>query len=143
MISLKAKGFSELESTLRRLPVRLARRSLSSAVGAAATVVAAEARRRAPVDTGRLRSNIYRFKLRGRQTDHSVAYGVSVRTKGKSGTAKNAFYWRFVEFGTRFVRARPFLRPGFEASKGRAVAKMREQLAKRLVADVRALSRRG
>lgn len=41
---------------------------------------------------------------------------------GKSG-AKNPndpFYWRFVEFGTSKMPAKPFLRPAFEQSKHQA-----------------------
>lgn len=59
------------------------------------------ARRHCPVDTGRLRSSI---KSTGVKEDRK---GLLVDV----GT--NVTYAPFVEFGTRFMRAQPFLRPAF------------------------------
>lgn len=61
------------------------------------------AKRLCPVDTGRLRSSIYSTQPLpvGR---HRL--NVQVRT--------NVNYSRFVELGTRYMRARPYLRPALE-----------------------------
>jgi HK97 gp10 family phage protein len=32
----------------------------------------------------------------------------------------SAFYWRFLEFGTSKMRARPFMRPALQENVGRA-----------------------
>jgi HK97 gp10 family phage protein len=71
-------------------------------------MAAAEARKRCPVDTGRLRQGI--------QTDvdtgeaHSDVTGVLF---------DDVDYAPFVEFGTRYMRAQPFLRPGMAMAQAR------------------------
>ena len=63
------------------------------------------AKQLAPVDTGRLRS--------------SVAYEVARDGRdivGRVGTDVN--YAPYIEFGTRRMRAQPFLRPALSAAKG-------------------------
>lgn len=59
------------------------------------------AKRLCPVDTNRLRSSItHRLAMFG--TDLGVEIGTTV------------YYAKFVEFGTRFMGARPFLRPAVQ-----------------------------
>lgn len=66
-----------------------------------------EARRLCPVDTGRLRSSII---TSGLQRDSRGAY-VEVGT--------NVEYAGHVEFGTRFMRAQPYIRPALLAALAR------------------------
>ena len=40
-----------------------------------------------------------------------------------------AYYWRFLEFGTSKLSAKPFLRPAFEAKKDAAVDAIKAKLA--------------
>jgi len=44
----------------------------------------------------------------------------------------DAYYWRFVEFGTAKMAARPFMRPAFEAKKGDALEAIKGRLADRI-----------
>lgn len=47
-------------------------------------------------------------------------------TTGKSASGNpggDTFYWRFLEFGTENIRARPFMRPALERNVGKATAK--------------------
>lgn len=60
-----------------------------------------DARRFAPVRTGVMRANIYRVADRV-----YVAGGEYVR-----GRRRGTFYWFFNEYGTRRMRAQPFMRP--------------------------------
>lgn len=60
-----------------------------------------EARRLAPVDTGRLRSSIQASEVRRDARGPYVEVGTNVE------------YAPFVEFGTSRQRPRPFLRPAF------------------------------
>ncbi|CCD29896.1 Phage protein, HK97 gp10 family [Candidatus Glomeribacter gigasporarum BEG34] len=133
----------------RRLQGRIGR----SAVMAGARVIAREAQARAPVlaaptpqrKPGTLKKNIRAKAVRSNQTGRWEAV-VGVRTlgakkivdfkaqTGKSGQANpdDPFYWRFVEFGTVKMAARPFLRPAFETKKQQAADTIKAQLRKRI-----------
>lgn len=108
-----------------------------SALRKAANLTRNEARRNAPVRTGALRSNIatvldgnpkrsganerFRVGVRGgarapyADTKKNRRAGRVGQTYEKQSTT---FYWRFHEFGTERMTARPFLRPAFESQKG-------------------------
>jgi len=132
---------------------RLQQRIGRSAVMAGARVIAKEAKTRAPVlssptpqrKPGTLKKNIRAKAIRSKQPGQWEAV-VGVRTlsakkltafkaqTGKSGQTNpdDPFYWRFVEFGTVKMAARPFLRPAFEARKQAAADKIKAQLAPRI-----------
>lgn len=121
-------GAAELDKVLQQLPVEVAKKVLRGAVMSGAGVVVSEARLAAPRRTGKLIREIRR-KL-DKQSTHSVTVQVGV---GK------AFYGLFQEFGTRFMPARPWFRPAWEASKmaalnqiGRALGRGIEDAAVRL-----------
>jgi HK97 gp10 family phage protein len=80
---------------------------------------------------GFLKKNI---RVVRRKSDHYASVSVGVRTK--------AFYWRFLEFGTRYQRARPFLRPAFEQMKKQAVEAAVARLGKRLTSEIRKMKKR-
>lgn len=56
------------------------------------------------------------------------------RRKGRVGqtyqTPGNVFYWRFFEFGTRKMAARPFMRPAFDNSQGRVLGAIEQSLTR-------------
>lgn len=145
-ISVKIEGLKELQMALNTLPLEIQKRPLRSAVSAGAKVIEQEAEKRAPVRTGNLQKAIYRVRSRSESSVGRETYNVAVR-KGKAtyaDSAKNrrlgragktyatqglAYYWRFLEFGTVNMPARPFLRPAFEARKNDALRAMQEKLA--------------
>lgn len=100
---------------------------LRQAAVAGARVIHAEVKLRAPVDLG-----IYE----GKQGPHPpgflrshiiIAYDDQASVPGKIASylvtwSKEAFYGRFLEYGTSKMAAQPFLRPGFEAKKKPAAA---------------------
>lgn len=137
------QGLKELQAALKDLPERIARNVLRGAVGAGAAVIRKEARGRAPVATGTLKRAIYQKQIRElssqvKQTFYVGARkGKKYRYQGKKGTlSQDAYYARFVEFGTAKMAARPFLRPAFEAKKGEAVQAIKDYLAQRIPAEV-------
>lgn len=137
---LELKGFKELADALRELPERVAKNALRSAVGAGAAEIRKEAKLHAPVDTGKLRTAVYQKQIREVSGQYQQVFYVGVRAgaKRKKGGVKDysqsAFYWRFLEFGTAKMAARPFLRPAFERRKEAAVnaigAKLDERIQK-------------
>jgi len=142
-VSVKIEGLEELRATLQRLgrdaftkpEVEAGLRAGGQVVRKEAIARAARAdaphrlgRSREIVQPGNLKRNI--TVRRNRNTGgHFASVSVGVRSK--------AFYWRFLEFGTRKMRARPFLRPAFSGRQEPALAAIIERLKKRLDAAVR------
>ena len=60
--------------------------------------------------------------------------------QGKKGNrSQDAYYCRWVEFGTVKMSARPFMRPAFETQKEAAVQEIARVLAERIKQEVRTL----
>lgn len=126
MISAKVNGIPELKAALAGLVPKLRRQALRNALAAGARVVRDEARRRAPVLQPTLRApyrkpgtvrkavSVRTSKTARRAGDVGVFVNVRPAKRGQRG-AKNPndpFYWRFLEFGTKKMAARPFLQAG-------------------------------
>ncbi len=130
----KIEGLDEVLATMLALPDSITKNVAPFAMRKGANVVAKEARSRAPVRTGNLRDRIAVRKRKRKPRDVAVAYSVCIlggasakyantrsnRRKGLVGQSyqkqDTAYYWRFLEFGTEKLAARPFLRPAFEFS---------------------------
>jgi HK97 gp10 family phage protein len=82
---------------------------------AAATVIEAEVRARAPVNTGALVASLDNKSAR-RQAQASAT--IQVEHSGPDGTEHYAI---FQEYGTSNMPAHPFMRPGFEAAQQTAI----------------------
>ena len=147
--SVQVQGLDQLAKALRELPQRVARNGLRAAVYAGAKVIRDEAKLQAPVATGDLganqpppgtlkRSVIMKQipELSGAQNQTffvTVRHGKQYRKQGKKGNlSQDAWYWRFVEFGTVKMSARPFLRPAFDMKKHEAVTAIKTRLAQRI-----------
>ncbi len=152
------RGLAELDRALRELPVRVANQGLRASVYAGAKVIRDEARSRAPKAAqslgpkqpppGTLRRSVSMKHIRelsggGRQTYYVlVRQGKKYRNQGKRGNlSQDAWYWRFLEFGTRKMAARPFLRPALESRRREATAAIKERLAQRIQTEAKALIR--
>jgi HK97 gp10 family phage protein len=61
----------------------------------------------------------FRIGVLGGAKAPAIASG-EVAGKGKGNPGGDTFYWRFLEFGTKDIAARPFIRPAMDASKGEA-----------------------
>ena len=56
----------------------------------------------------------------------------ALHLEGPGNLSQDAWYWRFVEFGTVKMPARPFLRPAFEGKKREAVQAIKTRLSERI-----------
>lgn len=132
-LKVEIQGLQELEKKLLQMAPKLARNGLRAAVAAGARVVAAEARKNAPVDTGTLRRAVYSKQIREESNMTQQTFYVGARF-GKREQAKNrdAYYFPFVEFGTAKMAAKPFMRPAFEATKEQAAEAIKDKLAQRV-----------
>lgn len=137
---VKVAGLAELGKRLRELEPKLARKHLKRAVVAGARLVRDEARLLAPVDRGILRKSVIVKYAPERSRNGKATYVVTVRRgkkyqkvmrKVRGMTVEqnlDAFYWRYLEFGTRYISPRPFMRPAFEMRKFQVVDVIRDVL---------------
>lgn len=61
----------------------------------------------------------FRIGVLGGARDYS-AYGEISTKKGSVNPGGDTFYWRFLEFGTQSIPARPFMRPALASNTGPA-----------------------
>jgi HK97 gp10 family phage protein len=137
--SFSITGLSDLEKRLSEFSDRVGKNILRGAVSAGAAVIRNEARLKAPKDTGEMVRDIMIKRAKEIKGSGDVTYQVFVRTGKKSrlagkkrNVARDSFYWRFVEFGTSKMSAKPFMRPAFDTQKEKAVERIREYLAARI-----------
>lgn len=123
--SKRIKGLKEALAALGSIPLEIRNKVQRKAIRAGAKEIQAVIRERitaeALVDTGMLRENIKIQLLKDDVGGVSASVGSSFRT------------WHTREFGTRFMRARPFLRPTLDAALDRVKVAMYGVLKKDLV----------
>jgi HK97 gp10 family phage protein len=107
--SITIKGLPSLGNKLRLL-VPSTRAAVREAVATTALLIESDAKRFSPVDTGLNRSQIH----------------ANIAPNGLSATVTaNTSYSVFLEFGTRFQKAQPFLGPAFEKNRGAFIASLK------------------
>lgn len=126
--SFKVTGLTETVRALEQLGPEIATKAGRQAALAGARVIAAEAKRRAPVgETFRIRlSSGRKPKFVGHLKDEVKAASRRPETGKVTATigVGRAYWGMFLEFGTRFMRARPWLRPAAESASQAAIDRM-------------------
>ena len=107
------QGLDQLERKLRELELSVQRKALRDGVRLGAELIAEEASRLAPVDTGELQERIV-VSMRDSESDAKTVVA-------RIGPARRVFYGIFDEYGTAHMTAQPFLGPAFEAKKEEAL----------------------
>jgi HK97 gp10 family phage protein len=110
-------GSAQLEAKLKQLDAAVSSEVMAHALLAGALVIEAAAKEKAPVDTGTLKRSI---SVAVAQTLDSGSLYADIGT--------DVFYAPFQEFGTRFMRAQPYLRPAFDEKKGEAQNVIRDAI---------------
>ncbi|HEL3778129.1 HK97-gp10 family putative phage morphogenesis protein [Stenotrophomonas forensis] len=133
------QGLDGLLRSLREAPKAIQGRAVQTGMRKGGNVIRDDARRRAPKESGFMASQIVTRRANSRSRQRAdVGQGgeyftVGVKTgrrrkyantkrnrrRGRVGKVYEeagwAYYWRFVEFGTKKMRASPFLTPAGEA----------------------------
>lgn len=136
--SVVLTGVAEMKAQLDALgdPKKIAR-IVGAGLAKGATMIRDEAKTRAPVRSGALRDSIIAYRDR-KPKDGQVHYLVGVkriklaytvnrlnRRLGRAGLKlkirEDTFYWRFLEYGTAKMHARPFMQPAIAAVAPRLV----------------------
>jgi HK97 gp10 family phage protein len=120
-----------LEEKLQALGPKLARKALRKAVAAVGEMWIKEMQARVPNDTGDLRESISmkvttKTGRQGAPSQAKVSVGPAwdkfvKGEKSEVSSQQAAVYAMFSEFGTKRERARPWMRPTFDATKEKAV----------------------
>lgn len=152
--TIKVHGLQELSQTLMKLPAELEKRVIMGALRAAGQTIRKEAMSRAPIletpdprrRAGTLRKSISVRRVKGKVAVYVGVFGLSGKkmaafkagggTKG-ANNPDDPYYWKWVEYGTKKMAARPFLRPAFEAKKFEAIRLFEAYMKKRLDKEVR------
>lgn len=142
MISMKLEGLAGLQAQLEELKAATAARALRRAARIAFQPVFKAALSLVPVDTGLLRDGIKLVTQRGGDGDVVVKVGLKVAAvKGAKKLGRETlsphWRWHFVELGTRFQAAQPFLRPALEANSQGVLDVLRDELAKGIARALR------
>jgi len=152
--TIKVHGLQELSQTLMKLPAELEKRVIMGALRAAGQTIRKDAMARAPIlqkpdprrRAGTLKKNISVRRVKGKTAVYVGVFGASrkkIAAFKAAGGGKGAnnpddpYYWKWVEFGTKKMAARPFLRPAFEAQKYEALRMFEVYMRKRLAKEAR------
>jgi HK97 gp10 family phage protein len=148
IVTVRIDGLEQLVIALNQIPVDLQAKPLRAAVAAGARLVMKQAKENAEPHrlTGTLEKNIVMAKSR-RPIQGQVEYSVGIRKDVKKWYVNNApnrkkgiagkkyyvygeaYYWRFIEFGTSKYSKTPFLIPAFESKKMEAIEVIKKRLA--------------
>jgi len=107
--------------------------SLNAATKAEAEKLRDEVKRRAPVDTGKLRDQVVAEKVFAPR--NKVQWSVTVKDD-RSNPDSRGFVARFIELGTSKQRKRPFIRPAGDALEEEISGALAQALAEALGGEV-------
>lgn len=119
-VTFKVEGGADLDKALSQLPARVSKRFAREALETAARPMQRAMASRAPRAPGKpdIADHIAISTARGSKTETNVAVGPE----------RPYFYGRFLEYGTAFMSARPFMRPAFEAGVQRVIDTIKRSL---------------
>lgn len=109
-VTVSLEGFEDVRRAVERVP-EAARVVLSDVIAKSTFAVYRRVLATVPVDTGLLKSTIT---------------GTSRGLFGHIRTAQSNFYWRFIEYGTKYRAARPFLRSAAESETSAFLERTRQ-----------------
>lgn len=132
-------GVPELHRALKDFDVSVHKKVIRYAVRQAAKPVLDAARRLVPVRTGALKRSLRIRALRRQRKRTSI--GVQVVT-GRDFFKGDTYYGGMVEFGTRHMAPRPFLRPARDQAKDQAIAAFRSALLPGLQREIERLEKK-
>ena len=124
-------GLDELSQVLDQMAPKAARNLMRSTIHGVASEIAKDAKRKAPKDEGTLRRAIKAKRRRPKHPDKP--FSDVIVTTGRSAR-HDAFYWRFLEYGTTELPERPFFRPAIDGMRPEVPKIMKQQFGKKLEA---------
>lgn len=129
--SFTSSGFGDLDRALAKLAIGPSKPKVRAALHEGAALIVSEAQRLVPYDTGNLHDSIAVTDDRDARLYGKVnGGGISVYV-GPVGSTEDGdvFYAQFVEFGTRYMGAQPFMRPAIASKRPEAERLILSRLA--------------
>jgi len=127
---VKIDGLDEIREQLKDVGVREGRNLMRATIRSIAVRIQKAAAERAPIDEGDMKRSL---KVRSRKS-HPDAPVFEVWAGSTKGAKFDAFYWRFVEYGTSGKTAqpaRPFIRPAVEDVRALLPGILRDEFGKK------------
>jgi HK97 gp10 family phage protein len=115
--NLELEGIENLIAEVEKLGAKGAKIE-NKALREAGEVVREAIKQEAPRKTGTLKKSIEVSRVKNKDGTKYVEVGAN----------KDVFYSRFVEFGTVKMKAQPFMAPGYEKSKEKAMEEIEKNL---------------
>lgn len=128
--TLTIDGLDQVREQLKDVGVREGRNIMRATIRAIAAKIRKSAADKAPVDTGAMKLSL---KLRQRKSTPDAPV-FEVWAGSKNGAKFDAFYWRFVEYGTSGKTAqpeRPFIRPAVEEIRAQLPTILQSEFGKK------------
>jgi len=144
-MSIELHGDKALMRAMNLLPDKVYNKVVKQAVNQAATPIRKQAQKNAPVGkTGNLKRNIIKkSKLyKNQAVVLSVVGGQYKKDPSEEGSANHAHLVEFGHGGPKPAPPHPFMRPAFDATKGKAEAKLRRAIGKGVEREAAKLNRK-
>lgn len=167
-VTVSVDGLKELDAALGMLPKATARNVLKRTLNKAAQPVVEEAKRLTPVRTGKLRDSImsstrvknktgnaeYSAAMRaglGKDAARSALLAARKANKGQGSFAETFVgpargggvirYAHIVEFGSNDTAPQPFMRPAWDATQGKVLSIIKDELGNEIIKAARRVGR--
>jgi HK97 gp10 family phage protein len=161
MADIKITGLEQIQKNLKLLPMEVRDKGAKFAARKAANLIKKAAQANAsklddPLTATEISKNIavryspkvfkttgnlvFRIGVLGGAKGYAKASG-EVEGKGKSNPGGDTYYWRFIEFGTSKVAARPFLQPAMRDNAQAATNEFSKQFDKWLTRRIKKLNK--
>lgn len=127
-MTMKVIGIEEVDKILSDIAPRHANNLMKATIHGVAGEIRDTAKKKAPKDEGTLKRAI-KAKRRRSRPGKPVS---EVRVEHGNDARHDAFYWRFLEYGTIKHEAVPFINPSIEYVRTNMVNIIREQFGKKL-----------
>lgn len=125
---IKLTGLDELEQMLKDVLPADAKKALQGTTNKLADKMRDRLRAAAPKDSGLLEKQIKARAIKSKKPNHPAA-GVFI--------GDDAFYWRFLEYGTVNMPAKPFIARTVEQNRSSVVSTFEHDLQAQLAASAR------
>lgn len=115
-VRITIKNLPQIKAAFRVAPVAM-RREMVTALNKSVLLVEGQSKINTPVDTGRLRASTGGGVFKGGSFAPGTGLSLATPTRLVASVGPTVDYARFVHEGTRYMRARPFLRDAVESKE--------------------------